>query len=161
MGSEGDLVSTRLARGCRCFAAFEGGEIAGYGWLSTQPEWIGEIQVEITPGPGEGYIWNCVTLTEHRRRGVFASMLVGLTAWGRGEGLTRMWIGSVASPAERAVRQAGFKPAVEFDSFTAAGLHWLRVSPIPGADPALVSGGLQALRSRPGRTLRRSRRRRH
>jgi len=161
MGSEGDLVASRLRRGCRCFAARVGGELAGYGWLSTSAEWIGEIQVQIAPGPAEGYIWNCVTLPEHRRRGVFGALLLGITAWGRSAGLKRLWIGSVAIPAERAVRPAGFKSALEFRSLTAMGLHWLRIQPATGADPDLATAGLRALSARPGFTLRASRRRRH
>ncbi|MDQ6741776.1 MAG: GNAT family N-acetyltransferase, partial [Candidatus Dormibacteraeota bacterium] len=71
MGAEGDLVLARLARGCRCLAVRSGGEVAGYGWLSTGPEWIGELGLEIRPAPGEIYVWNCVTLPAHRRRGLF------------------------------------------------------------------------------------------
>src|SRR5207253_2901168 len=54
MGHEADLVAARFARGCRCFAVISDGAIAGYGWLSTGPEWVGELQLEIRPGAGEG-----------------------------------------------------------------------------------------------------------
>ena len=70
MGADGDLVESRLARGCRCFGAWLDDGLAGYGWLSTKPEWIGELELEIAPGDGEGYIWNCFTLEQQRRRGV-------------------------------------------------------------------------------------------
>src|SRR4029077_20283925 len=43
MGAEGDLVAARLSRGCRCFGAWAGDELLGYAWLSTGPEWIGEV----------------------------------------------------------------------------------------------------------------------
>ena len=161
MGQEGDLAVTRLARGCRCFAAWRQGELAGYGWVSTQAEWIGEIQVELEPGPSEAYIWNCVTVPEHRRRGVFGALLLGITEWGRAAGLSRLWIGSVAIPAEKAVRPAGFKPALEFASETVGDLHWLRVRPAEGADSALVEAALRALSVHPGAVLRRSHLRRH
>jgi ribosomal protein S18 acetylase RimI-like enzyme len=161
MGEEGELVAVRLARGCRCFAARLGGELAGYGWLSTGPEWIGEIQVELDPGPNEGYVWNCVTLPELRRRGVFSALLLGISDSGRAAGLSRLWIGSVAMPAENAVRPAGFKPALEFASIILEDYHWLRVRVAQGADPGLVAAAMKVLAVRPGAVLRRSHIRRH
>ena len=93
MGPEGDLVAARLARGCRCFAVWMDGQVAGYGWLSTGPEWIGELGLEIRPPVGEAYIWNCVTLPAHRLRGKDLRLLLlqrdaehlgGLVALGHG-----------------------------------------------------------------------------
>jgi hypothetical protein len=75
MEAESGLVPGRLARGSRCFGAWAGHELVGYGWLSTKSEWIGEIELEIGLAPGEAYIWNCVTLNRHRRKGVFRSHL--------------------------------------------------------------------------------------
>jgi hypothetical protein len=161
MGSEGDLVAARMARGCRCFAAWIDGGVAGYGWLSTRPEWIGELQLEISPRPGEGYIWNCVTLPEHRRNGVFRSLLVGIPAVMRGEGMQRSWIGSVAIPAENAVGSAGFAPALQFTAITHAEMIWLSVRRPVQADPSLSTEACEVLRVRPGSFLRTSRTRRH
>lgn len=163
MGTEGDLVATRLARGCRCFGAWLGDELAGYGWLSTKPEWIGELELEITPRVGEAYIWNCVTLSHHRRRGVLRALLAGVRARAYEEGLSRLWIGSVAIPAERAFGPSGFKPALVFSSISLAGLHWMRLSRVSGADPLLVIDAMYVL-GLPillGKSLRRSRPRRH
>ena len=161
MGPDGDLVATRLGRRCRCFVAWTGDELAGYGWLSTGPEWIGEVQLEITPRAGEGYIWNCVTVPERRRRGVFRSLLLGITEQARRDGLVRLWIGSVAIPAEKAVGYAGYTPVLHFSSRTRAGLHWLRVTPAPQAGSAVVAAALEEVSVRPGTYLRCSRPRRH
>ncbi len=166
MGAEGDLVATRIARGCHCFGAWLGDELAGYGWLSTKTEWIGELELEITPGRGGGYIWNCFTLPPQRRRGVLSALLEGITARARTEGLTRLWIGSVAIPAEKAFGRSGFKPALVFSSVGIAGFHWIRVGPAPDADPSLVGDarmvlGLVGQPQRLGPTLRLSRPRRH
>jgi GNAT superfamily N-acetyltransferase len=161
MGSEGDLVVARMARGCRCFAAWIDGGVAGYGWLSTRPEWIGELQLEIAPRPGEGYIWNCVTLPEHRRNGVFRSLLGGIPAVMRGEGMRRSWIGSVAIPAENAVGSAGFAPALQFTAITHAEMIWLSVRRPVQADPSLSTEACEVLRVRPGSFLRTSHARRH
>jgi GNAT superfamily N-acetyltransferase len=161
MGPDGDLVETRLARGCRCFGVWRDGELAGYGWLSTQPEWIGELELEIKPRVGEAYIWNCFTLAHHRRRGVLRALLAGIRARAQSEGMKRIWIGSVAIPAERAFGPSGFNPALAARGITIAGFHLLQVRPAPGADPALVSAGHKVVATNPGWYLRRSKRRRH
>lgn len=161
MGRDGALVNKRLARGCRCFAVWMGDDVAGYGWLSTGPEWIGELELEITPRGGEGYIWNCVTAHAYRRRGVFRSLLLSITATAREERMRRMWIGSVAIPAEKAVSPSGFRPALVFNSVALAGLRVMRIAAAPGADPTLASDAFRAVGSRPGARVWRSRPRRH
>lgn len=159
MGPEGDLVEPRLARGCQCFAAWVEGRIAGYGWLSTGPEWIGELELQIKPREREGYIWNCVTLPEHRLQGVFRSVVAGISLAGRRYGLKRMWIGSVAIPAEKALGALAFEPALRFDSVTFAGMHLMRVAVT--SNRALATDACSALAVRPGLLIRGSHPRRH
>jgi GNAT superfamily N-acetyltransferase len=163
MGPEGDLVQTRRARGCRCFGAWLDGELAGYAWLSTRPEWIGELELEISPRPAEAYIWNCFTLDAHRRRGVLRALLTGIRARAEEEGLSRLWIGSVAIPAEKAFGQAGFKPALVFQSLSYVGVRWMSARHAPGTDAELVTDAIYVLGLPPllGKTLRRSHARRH
>jgi GNAT superfamily N-acetyltransferase len=122
MGDEAELVRPRFARGVRCFAVILESAVAGYGWLSTGPEWIGELQLEIRPRKGEAYIWNCVTLAEHRRKGIFRSLVTGIAEAARQSGVRRVWIGSVAIPAEKALAPAGFRPAAHFRTFRVLGL---------------------------------------
>jgi len=159
MGPDGDLVAARLARGCLCFVTFIDGSVAGYGWLSTGPEWIGELQLEIKPREREGYIWNCVTLPEHRQKGVFRSLVAGISMAARRMGSRRLWIGSLAIPAERALAPIGFEPALRFDSITVAGLHLMRVR--PGADRALATDASSILSVHSGLVIRANRPRRH
>jgi GNAT superfamily N-acetyltransferase len=161
MGADGDLVETRLARGCRCFVGWLGGELAGYGWLSTKPEWIGELELEIAPGHREGYIWNCFTLEPQRRRGVLRALLAGIRARASEEGFHRLWIGSVAIPAEKAFGQSGFTPALVFASEVITGYRWLQVGAAVGADPALVESAHHVVGVPSGRFLRISHPRRH
>jgi GNAT superfamily N-acetyltransferase len=161
MGPEGDLVSARMARGCQCFGAWLGDELAGYGWLSTKPEWIGELELTITPRAGEGYIWNCFTLEQFRRRGVLRALLAGITERSHDERVSRLWIGSVAIPAERAFGPSGFTPALHFASELIAGYRWLQVQSAPGADPTLAEAAHQRVGVPSGRFLRLSRQRRH
>lgn len=128
MGREAELVRLRFARGCRCFAVLLDGGVAGYGWLSTGPEWIGELQVEVRPRKAEAYIWNCVTLPEHRRKGVFRSVVAGIAEAARRTGVTRAWIGSVDIPAAKALEPLGFRPAAHFRAGRFAGLFFTRAS---------------------------------
>jgi GNAT superfamily N-acetyltransferase len=164
MGVEGALVSPRLARGCRCFTASSGEDIVGYGWLSQGPEWIGELELEIRPAAGEAYVWNCVTLTPHRRKGVFRTLLAGILERARRDGLIRLWIGSVGDLGARAVAEAGFEPVLHFEVLAMPALRRLRVR--AAGDSARVGACLAAFGGEPGSPrlgwqLRRARRRRH
>ena len=145
MGPEGDLALSRLDRGCRCFGAWLGGDLAGYGWLSSGPEWIGEVDLEIAPASGEAYVWNCVTLAPQRRKGVFQAVMLGVAAQARIEKMSRLWLGSVAIPAERAVPRAGFVPLLRFSSEVLSGIRWLKVRAEPDADPELLAAAREVL----------------
>jgi GNAT superfamily N-acetyltransferase len=161
MGHERELIALRRARGCRCFGAWIGDSLVGYGWLSTKPEWIGEVQLEIKPRAGEGYIWNCATVPEFRRQGTFRAILTGIMQAARNEGMKRLWLGTIAIPAEKAVAPSGFKPAVHADAFSFAGFHWLSARAAPEASPSLVGDASDVLSERPGWHLRRSQHRVH
>ena len=159
MAREGDLAAPRFARGCLCFVGWLDGKVAGYGWFSTSPEWIGEIQLEIKPRQREGYIWNCVTVPEYRRKGVFRSVVMGASLAARRLGTKRLWIGSVDIPAERALAPLGFEPALFFASADVAGLHLMRVT--AGSNRTLANDACAALGVRPGLVIRGTDRRRH
>ena len=146
MGSEGALAAPRLARGCRCFAVRIDGAVAGYGWLSTGPEWIGELQLEITPNPREGYIWDCATVPAHRRKGAFRSLLIGISEAARREGFKRLWIGTIAVPAEKVLAPSGFQPALRFSRARVLGWQVLRVS--APFDPQLARAARAILKPR-------------
>jgi GNAT superfamily N-acetyltransferase len=138
MGEERGLVKLRLERGCRAFLVTTvAGVPAGYGWLSTGAEWIGELSLAITPGPGEAYVWNCVTLLAHRRQGAFATLLAFLVGCARSEGLRRLWIGSVDGGAESAVIAAGFRPRVRFRALELGPLRAVLLS----AQSEVLGGG--------------------
>jgi hypothetical protein len=146
MGGDGELVGIRHARGCRCFAAYAGEQVAAYGWLSTGAEWIGEIRLEIRPEAGEAYIWNCLTLPAHRRRGMFWAVLIRICSDLQGEGLQRLWIAS-AGGAVNAVVAAGFRPVLLLGEspLGLARLRLVRAHAAPEAEPALVSAARRVL----------------
>ncbi|MDQ6876218.1 MAG: GNAT family N-acetyltransferase [Candidatus Dormibacteraeota bacterium] len=161
MGDEAELVPNRVARGSRCFGAWLGDELVGYGWLSAKPEWIGEIEREIAPAPGEAYIWNCVTFAPRRRKGVFRTLVASLVAYAKSEGLTRLWIATVSSLADSAISQANFVPVMRFDAASWFGLRWLKTVQVQGVDPGLSTAAQTAMAIEPGSSIRRSRPRRH
>jgi len=148
MGGEADLVQPRFERGCRCYAVVIDGAIAGYGWLSTGPEWIGELQLEIRPRQAEGYIWNCATLPAHRRKGIFRAVVVGISYAARAIGITRVWIGTMAIPGESAVPQSGFRPALIYTSRIWGGFFFARH--LSKVDPVLGRDGLRVIRGSEG-----------
>ena len=161
MEAESVLVPGRLARGSRCFGAWAGHELVGYGWLSTKSEWIGELEMEIGLPPGEAYIWNCVTLARHRRKGIFRSVVAAIVAQAHKEGLARLWIASLAGMGGNAIQQAGFQPVLRFDSAKRLGLLWLRVRAAQGVDPDLLAAAREALSLKGALSVRRSITRRH
>ncbi|HEX3508219.1 MAG TPA: GNAT family N-acetyltransferase [Candidatus Dormibacteraeota bacterium] len=161
MEAESGLVPGRLARGSRCFGAWVGHELVGYGWLSTKSEWIGEMEREIGLPPGEAYIWNCVTIARHRRKGVFRSVVNSIVGQSTKEGLTRLWIASVVGIGGKTIQQAGFEPVLQFDSGKMLGMHWLRARPAPGVNAGLLGSARQALGVRGPIAVRRSVTRKH
>jgi GNAT superfamily N-acetyltransferase len=161
MGAEGDRVASRFARGCRCFAALHRGEFASYGWLSAHPEWIGELSLEISPAAGEAYVWNCVTLPAYRRQGRYRVLLEGIVARARSEGLTRLWIGSIEDPAEKADADTGFLPVLHFTVTPIGPLRWLRARPAPGARAGMAEEARRRLGLRSWSHLGRARVRTH
>jgi GNAT superfamily N-acetyltransferase len=146
MAHEGELAGLRLARGCRCFAAFVDGEVVAYGWLSSGAEWIGEICLEIAPAAGEAYVWNCLTLPAHRRRGLFRAVLIAISSVLREEGVARLWLASEGG-AESALPDAGYQRVLLLGEspLGLAGLRLLRATAIPGAERGVVSAGRRAL----------------
>jgi hypothetical protein len=117
----------------------------GYGWLSTKSEWIGEVELEIDLPAGEAYVWNCVTLGPHRRKGVFRSVVTAIVGQAYKDGLARLWIASLEGVGGKTMQQAGFQPVLRFNSAKRLGLHWLMVSPADGVDPDLLASAREAV----------------
>ena len=161
MGAEAGLVPGRIARGSRCFGAWAGHELVGYGWLSVKPEWIGEVELEIAPAAGEAYVWNCVTLDPHRRKGVFRTVVASVVAKAREENVAKLWIASVSDLAANAVEQAGFVRVMRFDTGSRFGMRWLRVAGAEGGNAGLLAEAGKVMAIKPGFSMRRSKRRRH
>ena len=161
MGDEGDRVASRFERGSRAFAVIEAGQVVSYGWLSTATEWIGELGVEISPDPGEAYVWNCLTLPQHRRRGHYRALLEGIAAQARREGLSRLWIGSTEDPAQKADADAGFVTVLNFSVRRLVGLRLLSAGADERADKELVAAARRRLAMRSSTSIAADRRHVH
>jgi len=161
MEAESGLVPGRLARGSRCFGAWVGHELVGYGWLSTKSEWIGEVELEIGLPAGEAYVWNCVTLARHRRKGVFRSVVTAIVGQAYKDGLARLWIASLEGVGGKTMQQAGFQPVLRFNSTKRLGFYWLMVSPADGVDPHLLASAREAVAIKGAVSVRRSVTRKH
>lgn len=145
MQVDSDVVDARMARGCRCFVARLGDEVVAFGWLATRTEWIGELELEITPQPGAAYIWNCATHPAHRRKGFFRSLVRGIAAQAEREGLNRLWIGTLDIPAAKGVADVGFVPAMRFTTVWMSGIRWLRARPADSVDPGVLMSAREVL----------------
>lgn len=151
MGREGDIVAARRARGCRAFGICLEDELAAYGWVSSAPEWIGEIRLQLSPAEGEAYLWNCVTLEAHRRRGIFKALITQVAGRLQAEGLQRLWIADAGGPAVPALPAAGYRPVVELRESRWGPLRSLRFAPAVEADPEAVAAARRAFPAGVGR----------
>jgi GNAT superfamily N-acetyltransferase len=161
-----EVAAARMSRGCRCFVARHGGEVVAFGWLAIGTEWIGEVELEITPGADAAYIWNCATHPAHRRQGFFRALVTGIAAQARREGFKRLWIGTLDIPAAKGVADVGFVPAIRFTTVWHAGIRWLRARPAEAVNPDLLMSAREvlAIAGRPlrlGSSMKRATRRRH
>jgi len=161
-----DVVDARMARGCRCFVGRLDREVVAFGWLATRTEWIGELELEIDPGPRAAYLWNCATHPSYRRRGFFRALVNGIAAEATRHGLETLWLGTLDIPAAKAVADVGFMPAMRFTSVWMYGVRWLRARPADSVDPALLMSAREALAIagaplRLGSSMKRAERRRH
>ena len=100
----------RLESGRMCYAARVDGQIAAWGWVSFNEEYVGEVRLFLNLLPGEAYIWDCITLPEFRQNHLYSSLLVYIQGELRKSGVCRTWIGAnfdnVAS--QRGIERAGF-----------------------------------------------------
>ncbi len=133
-------IVRRMAYGRRCFMARVAGEIAAYGWVSSGRECVGEMGREIRLSPGEAYVWDCVTLPDYRKQGLYTALLGYINGLLFGEGYSRIWIGSNLEnqPSIRGFKGAGYRPAVKISRLGLGSLNFLWVSPLEKAGKKLV-----------------------
>ncbi len=145
LSSPGPLQE-RFRTGGRAFAGFSGEDLACYGWVSQGREWIGEMQAHFLMLPGEGYIWDCVTLPQFRRQGLYTALINHMLRALFAEGLHRVWIGSNIEnqPSIRGFQRAGFRALVQVRLFRLLSRRFYGYRPCPGAPQGFVSATRRA-----------------
>jgi len=131
-GSSAEILK-RFETGRRCYTAWVEDQLAAYGWVSPEEEFIGELNLRIKLVPGEAYIWNCVTVPAFRQHHLYSALLTYIIAELRAEQLCRVWIGAdldnVAS--QRGIARAGFHHIADLviERVLALRLAWVQGRP--------------------------------
>ncbi len=127
--------------GRRCYAARVDAEIAAYGWVSMEEEFIGELNLRLRLLPGEAYIWDCATLPPFRRIHLYSALLTYILSELRNERFCRVWIGAnlenIAS--QRGIDRAGFRRVADVVIARVFTLRQVWVQGHPEAPQALVA----------------------
>lgn len=134
-------IARRFSAGHRAYVALWDGEPAAWGWVATRSAEIGELSSTFAIPRGDRYLWNFVTLKEHRGKGIYPRLLNAIVRAESREA-SRFWI--AYAPENHAsgsgIRKAGFITLAEL-SFDAAGRPALKeMVPGGGREAALVLG---------------------
>jgi ribosomal protein S18 acetylase RimI-like enzyme len=142
-----DEIKARLARGVRGYAAWAGKDVAGYCWVSLQPEYIGEQERTLKLARGEAYIWDCAVRPAQRGNHIYSALLSFIVAQLRGLGVRRAWIGTAISntASQRGFRNAGFQPVLALTYARLGNLRVMWYEPQMTAPRALVHAAEHAL----------------
>ncbi len=118
----------RLALGDLCWLAFIGGRLAHQTWTSTTRAFIPQVRYERRLAPDEVYFYDCVTVPDHRGRGLYPATVVFAARRHLPLGRTRAVLGVLTDnePSLRGVAKAGFVPEFDHVFRKCLGLCWQR-----------------------------------
>ncbi len=104
-----DELESRIRQGHQAWLASIDGESVGYGWAATTNADIGELGITLHLPPGNRYLWNFVTLSPWRGRGIYPQLLQAMIAGD--PGVERFWIGHDLDndASARGIIRAGFR----------------------------------------------------
>ena len=133
-------VRLRFETGRHCYAAWVAGDLAAYGWVSFDEEFIGELGLRLKLLPGEAYIWDCVTLPAFRQNHLYSALLGYMLHELRAEPFCRVWIGADYDnlPSQRGIERAGFHPVADMVIARVLPLRQMWVQGRPGVPESLV-----------------------
>jgi GNAT superfamily N-acetyltransferase len=131
----------RFHQGKQCYSAWIDNRLAAYGWVSFDVEYVGELDLILTLLPGEAYIWDCVTVPDFRRKGLFTALLGYMVEALRQEHIERIWIGADLSnqPSQHGIDRAGFQRIVDLATGPDAAVSRYIVLPYTGVPNTLVN----------------------
>lgn len=114
-------IEARFAGGHRAYLATMHGAPAAWGWVATSSARIGEVGASFSLPSADRYLWNFVTLADHRGRGIYPRLLDAIVA-AESAGGERFWI--AWAPENHAsgsgIHKAGFTVVADL-SFDHAG----------------------------------------
>ncbi len=141
------FVTERLAWS-RCYAGWVDGRIVSYGWVSAVATPIGEIDSTIQPGPGEAYIWDCVTAVPYRGRGLYRRLLIFILRDLTRDQVQRVWIATVEEngPGRQGAQRAGFQPVLRIRYLRLGAWRRRWVRGVAGTTPEVQEAARQRLR---------------
>ena len=146
MGTSQAEVYKRFDTGRSCYTAWVNGQIAAYGWVSIDEEFIGELSLRLRLLPGEAYIWDCATLPAFRQKRLFSALLVNMLHELRLGPLCRVWIGAdldnVAS--QHGIDRAGFHRVADLSVRHVLALRQVQVQTYPGVPESLLAEARRA-----------------
>ena len=138
--SAGGEIQSRFDSSRRCYTAWVEGNLAAYGWVSFEEEWIGELRLRLRLLPGEAYIWDCATLPAYRQKGLYSALLGFISHELAAQGLRRAWIGAdldnVAS--QRGIARARFQRVADLVLERVFPVRMAWVEGLPGVPDLLV-----------------------
>ncbi len=141
-----DEIRRRFEAGARCYAAWVGSDLAAYGWVSFEEEYVGEFNLWVRLVPGEAYIWDCFTLPAFRQRGLYSALLAHILAELEHDNECRVWIGAdmdnVAS--QRGIARAGFRPIADMVLARVFAMRLVWVQGRPGVPEGTVAEARRA-----------------
>jgi len=116
-----DEIQARCERGHRAYVAWIDGAPAAWGWVATRSAEIGELKSSFDIPDGARYLWNFVTLSTYRGRGIYPRLVDEIVRQESAEA-REFWI--AYAPENHAsgsgIAKAGFLDVAEL-SFDAAG----------------------------------------
>jgi GNAT superfamily N-acetyltransferase len=104
-----DRVVRRFEEGHRPYAALLGDEPVAYGWAAKVAGGIDELNFSFTLSSGNCYLWDFVTRSAWRGRGIYPQLLQAILR--QEDAVNRFWIGYEARNAAsaRGIAKAGFE----------------------------------------------------
>ena len=139
-------VLERVESGRRCYVARVENQIAAYGWVSFNEEFIGELNLRLRLLPGEAYIWDCFTFPPFRRNYLYSGLLTYILEDLRAAQLRRVWIGAdfdnIAS--QQGIAHAGFRYVADLVLARVLALRQVWVQGRPNVPESLVAEARRA-----------------
>jgi GNAT superfamily N-acetyltransferase len=134
------LMGRRMWDGHRAYVASIDGEDVAFGWVATESATIGEIMRSFDIPRRERYLWNFVTLPDHRGKGIYPRLLDAIVRIESAE-TERFWV--AYAPENHAsgmgIHRAGFETIAQI-SFDQHGRPAVRMLADGAPNPARMLG---------------------